>query len=190
MPAWVVRLLEQWASVRAAPLPFGIAVVFAAAAIWVAIGWSYSGVLASKNAQIELQDRQLADLREALAGRGPSQKNIVDVTSDFYRAQATDDVLNVTSLPAKIILPTNFLRGKTIIVKDGTGLANQNNILISVDGGALISGLSVVAITSARGSWSFIWDGKEWSMYYAICRRAYNHAADSFLIQRHASPSV
>lgn len=151
--------------VKAAPLPFAIAVVFAAAAIWIAIGWSYSGVLASKNAQIELQDRQLAALRESAGARGPSQKNITDVDMGSYRAQLNDDVLNVTVLPAKIILPTNFPRGKTIVVKDGTGLANQSNILISVDGGAKISGLPVVAIAVNRGSWSFIWDGKEWSFY-------------------------
>jgi hypothetical protein len=99
------------------------------------------------------------------ANGASSQKNITDVTVNPYRAQLSDDVLNVTGVPAKIVLPTSFPRGKTIIVKDGTGLANQSNILISVDGGAKISGLSAVAITSSRGSWSFIWDGKEWSFY-------------------------
>ena len=37
-----------------------IAIVAAAAVICLVIGWSYHGVL-SKNAQIELQDRQLPD---------------------------------------------------------------------------------------------------------------------------------
>jgi hypothetical protein len=95
----------------------------------------------------------------------PLERNITDVGTGSYRAQLSDDVLNITGLPAKIVLPTNFPRGKTIIVKDGTGLAVQSNILISVDGGATISGLSAVAITANRGSWSFIWDGKEWSFY-------------------------
>ena len=93
----------------------------------------------------------------------PVERNIIDVGMGSYRAQLSDDVINVTGLPAKIILPINFPKGKTIIVKDGTGLAFQNNILISVDGGAKISGLSEVAITSSRGSWTFIWDGKDWS---------------------------
>jgi hypothetical protein len=46
--------------VTAAPIPFAIAIVAAAAVICLVIGWSYHGVL-SKNAQIELQDRQLPD---------------------------------------------------------------------------------------------------------------------------------
>ena len=45
--------------VTAAPIPFAIAIVVAAV-ICLVIGWSYHGVL-SKNAQIELQDRQLPD---------------------------------------------------------------------------------------------------------------------------------
>jgi hypothetical protein len=55
MPDWIVTLLEQWAVVTAAPIPFAIAIVGAAAVIWLAIGWSYRDIL-SKNAQIELQD--------------------------------------------------------------------------------------------------------------------------------------
>lgn len=69
----LVKLLEQWAVVMAAPLPFAIAVVIAGGLIWLAVGWSYSGVLASKNAQIELQDRQLADFRQKLNGATPDQ---------------------------------------------------------------------------------------------------------------------
>src|SRR3982074_1634090 len=55
IPDWIVTLLEQWAVVTAAPIPFAIAIVGAAAVIWLAIGWSYRDIL-SKNAQIELQD--------------------------------------------------------------------------------------------------------------------------------------
>ncbi len=35
--------------------------------------WSYSGVLASKNGQIELKDRQLADYRDKLKGATPEE---------------------------------------------------------------------------------------------------------------------
>ncbi len=73
MPDWLVKLLEQWAVVTAAPIPFAIAVVIVGAVIWFAIGWSYSGVLNSKNAQIELQDRQLADYRDKLGGATPTE---------------------------------------------------------------------------------------------------------------------
>jgi hypothetical protein len=69
----LVKLLEQWAVVTAAPIPFAIAVVVAAGLIWLAVGWSYSSVLSGKSAQIELQDRQLADYREKLKGATPEE---------------------------------------------------------------------------------------------------------------------
>jgi putative effector of murein hydrolase LrgA (UPF0299 family) len=62
MADWTVKLLEQWAVVTAAPIPFAIAIVAAAAVICLVVGWSYRGIL-SKNAQIELQDRRLSDYR-------------------------------------------------------------------------------------------------------------------------------
>ena len=40
MPDWIVTLLEQWAVVTAAPIPFAIAIVGAAAVIWLATVWS------------------------------------------------------------------------------------------------------------------------------------------------------
>jgi hypothetical protein len=95
----------------------------------------------------------------------PIERHITDVPAGIYDAQLNDDVLDVISLPTTIILPTNFPRGKTILVKDGTGQANATPILIEADGDSKISGLSRVAINSNRGSWSFIWDGKEWSFY-------------------------
>jgi hypothetical protein len=59
--------------VAAAPIPFFIALVIAAALIWIAIGWSHSGVLSAKNVQIELQDRQLSDYRDKLKGATPEE---------------------------------------------------------------------------------------------------------------------
>lgn len=73
MPEWIVKLFEQWAAVTAAPIPFTIAIVIAATVIWFVIGWIYGGVVASKNAQIELQDRQLADYRDKLKGATPDE---------------------------------------------------------------------------------------------------------------------
>jgi hypothetical protein len=49
--------------IRANLPTFFVIVVLIAGAIWIVVNWSYSGVLASKNGQIELQDRQLADYR-------------------------------------------------------------------------------------------------------------------------------
>jgi hypothetical protein len=73
MSEWIVKLLEQWDTVKAAPIPFTIAIIIAAAIIWVAVEWSYRGILGSKNAQIELQDRQLADYRDKLKGASPEE---------------------------------------------------------------------------------------------------------------------
>jgi hypothetical protein len=69
----LVKLLEQWAVVTAAPIPFAIAVVVTGGLIWFAVGWSYSSVLSGKTAQIELQDRQLADYRDKLKGATPEE---------------------------------------------------------------------------------------------------------------------
>ncbi|ABE62506.1 hypothetical protein Nham_1689 [Nitrobacter hamburgensis X14] len=69
----LIKLLEQWGAVTTAPIPFAIAVAIASGLIWLAIGWSYSSVLAGKNAQIELQDRQLSDYREKLKGATPEE---------------------------------------------------------------------------------------------------------------------
>jgi hypothetical protein len=52
MPDWMVKLWEQWAVVTTAPLPFAIAILGAATAISLAVGWSYRGVL-SKRGQID-----------------------------------------------------------------------------------------------------------------------------------------
>jgi hypothetical protein len=82
----LVKLLEQWAVVTAAPIPFAIAVVVAAGLIWLAVGWSYSAVLSGKSAQIELQDRQLADYRDKLKGATPEEaKAKIDALEDKVR---------------------------------------------------------------------------------------------------------
>jgi len=66
----LVKLLEQRAVVTSASIPFAIAVVV----IWFVVGWSYSALLSSKRpAQIELQDRQLADYKQKLDGATPEQ---------------------------------------------------------------------------------------------------------------------
>ena len=47
MPDWIAKLLQEWPLVAAAPIPFAIAFVGIAAAISLAVGWFYRGVLAS-----------------------------------------------------------------------------------------------------------------------------------------------
>jgi hypothetical protein len=73
MPQWMQDLTTGWPMIRANLPTFFVIVVLVTGAVWVVIGWSYSGVLASKNGQLELQDRQLADYREKLKGATPEQ---------------------------------------------------------------------------------------------------------------------
>ena len=47
MSDWLIKLLEQWDTVRAAPIPFAIVFVFAVAVIWIVVNWSYRGVLSA-----------------------------------------------------------------------------------------------------------------------------------------------
>jgi hypothetical protein len=52
MPDWIAKLLQEWPLVAAAPIPFAIALVSIAAAILLAVGWSYR-----KRADRRLLDR-------------------------------------------------------------------------------------------------------------------------------------
>ncbi len=86
MSDWLTKLLEQWTSVATAPIPFLIAVILVGGVIWLVIGCSYGSVLESKNAQIELQDRQLSDYREKLQGATPEEaKAKIDALEEKVR---------------------------------------------------------------------------------------------------------
>jgi hypothetical protein len=66
--------------IRANLPTFFVILVLIIGAVWIVVNWSYSGVLATKNGQIELQDRQLADYKEKLSGATPDQaKARIDV---------------------------------------------------------------------------------------------------------------
>ena len=56
MPDWIAKLLQEWPLVASAPIPFAIALVSIAAAILLAVGWSYRRVL-GKRADRRLLDR-------------------------------------------------------------------------------------------------------------------------------------
>ena len=73
MPQWLIKLLEQWYIVRTAPIPFAIVVVIAGIVLWFAISWFYGGILNSKNAQIELLDRQVADWKQKTEKATPDE---------------------------------------------------------------------------------------------------------------------
>jgi hypothetical protein len=80
MPQWMQDLTAGWPMIRANLPTFFVILVLMVGAVWVAFSWAYGGVLASKNGQIELQDRQLADYRDKLKGATPEEaKAKIDV---------------------------------------------------------------------------------------------------------------
>jgi hypothetical protein len=109
-------------------------------------------------------------LAEELARRAGPQRNITEVWGNPYRAKESDEILNVFIVPTQIILPLTFARGKFITVKDKTGAwlkdkTEGSRIVITADEGAKIDSLAQINIQANYASISFIWDGREWSMY-------------------------
>ena len=71
MPDWIAKLLQEWPLVAAAPIPFAIAFVGIAAAILLAVGWSYRRVLGRR------ADRRLSD-----QGERPDRTSAAEEKSD------------------------------------------------------------------------------------------------------------
>ena len=71
MPDWIAKLVQAWALVPAVPIPFAVAFVSIAAAISLAVGWSYRGVL-SKRA-----DRRLSNHGDR-PGRATAEEENID----------------------------------------------------------------------------------------------------------------
>jgi hypothetical protein len=67
VPEWVIKLLEQWSVITAAPIPFAVAVVIVAGVIWAAMAWSYGSVNSHQAAEIKLLERQIADFQRRQA---------------------------------------------------------------------------------------------------------------------------
>ena len=73
MPQWMQAIFAGWPMIRANLPTFFVILVLMVGAAWIVVNWSYSALLSSKNGQIELQDRQLADYREKLKGATPEE---------------------------------------------------------------------------------------------------------------------
>jgi hypothetical protein len=71
MPDWIAKLLQGWPLVAAAPMPFAIAFVSIAAAILLAVGWSYRRVLSKR-----------ADRRLSEHGNRPGSATAEDKNTD------------------------------------------------------------------------------------------------------------
>jgi hypothetical protein len=67
------NLVDGWPMILAYPKTFLAITIAIFVVTWFLISWFYSRVLASKNAQIELQDRQLSDYREKLKVATPDE---------------------------------------------------------------------------------------------------------------------
>lgn len=92
MPQWMQDLTTGWPMIRANLPTFFVIVVLIILTVWTVVNWSYSGVISSKNGQIELQDRQLADYREKLKGATPDQaKDKIDVLERTIRKMVGTD---------------------------------------------------------------------------------------------------
>jgi hypothetical protein len=69
----ISKFAEQAAVIKAAPYPFILAVALVIGVIWVIVNYFYSNTLSSKNAQLELADRQIADYKQKLGGASPDE---------------------------------------------------------------------------------------------------------------------
>jgi hypothetical protein len=72
MPDWIAKLLQAWALVPAVPIPFAIAFVSIAAAISLAVGWSYRWVFGKRT------DRRLSNHGDR-PGRATAEEENTDV---------------------------------------------------------------------------------------------------------------
>jgi len=96
LPQWVQDLVNGWPMIKANPATFIAILVAIVLVVWFIFRFSYSRVLASKNAQIELQDRQLADYRDKLHVASPQEaKARIDTLEQrlrqFEPRRLTDD---------------------------------------------------------------------------------------------------
>jgi hypothetical protein len=86
--------------IRANLPTFAVILVLIVGVVWIVVNWSYSGVLASKNAQIELLDRQIANLKQnpaqnpAYAPRRLTEGQRRDMTDRLKNGRSTVYVMS------------------------------------------------------------------------------------------------
>ena len=89
MPQWMQDLVAGWPIIRANLATFFVILVLITGVAWWLMGLRYSDLLATKDGQIQLQDRQLADYREKLKGATPDQaKSRIDALEAQLSAAA------------------------------------------------------------------------------------------------------
>lgn len=73
MPDWLTKLLEQWAVVTAAPIPFLITVLAATVIIWFAMDWRYGGVIGHRDSEISSLKTQRDEYKNKSGGASPDE---------------------------------------------------------------------------------------------------------------------
>jgi hypothetical protein len=70
---FLTKLAEQASAIKAAPYPFLLAIAVVGGAIWFVVNYLYSERISSKDAQLQLADRQIADYKQKLSGASPDE---------------------------------------------------------------------------------------------------------------------
>jgi hypothetical protein len=157
MPPWILDLFAGWPMIMANLPSFFAVLAFMIGAVWLVVNWAYRSVLASKNGQIELQDRQLADYREKLKGATPEEakakidaleEKVRNAIGDRWKVLTTDEtarfVASIAALPHRRIqvMYSNYLgRDLAKNFADAFERAGWTDVAFS-EGGGLGYGLS------------------------------------------------
>jgi hypothetical protein len=95
----------------------------------------------------------------------PPQAAVISVTSS-YSIQPTDYYIGCNGAGISLTLPvgSSVIVGKTFVIKDESGQASANRIIINVSGSNTIEGSSSVSININYMSLSILWTGAKWSV--------------------------
>lgn len=97
------------------------------------------------------------------------QTNTFAQTAISYAAKTYDYIIGIsdTSASRTITLPeaASANLGKPYLVKDQSGMASINNIIINVEGGGDIDGATTAVISADYGSALFYSNGEQWFTY-------------------------
>ena len=153
------RIVDGFPTNRAA-IKWTILVTIVAAGAGYSAGYFYSsGRIATLEERVKL----------AQEAKSPYHIRIAEVTTENpYRVQPTDDLVqvNITTndISPVILLPSGFLKGKTVSIKDKSGTSHLHEIKVRAEGGT-IDGLPEWTIAGSFASTGFVWDGRNWSAY-------------------------
>ncbi|MHA2063192.1 MAG: hypothetical protein ACXABY_02305 [Candidatus Thorarchaeota archaeon] len=73
-------------------------------------------------------------------------------------------VVKTSGSPTTANLPTNPVLGQSVMIKDGKGDSNVNNITILPSSGNTIDGFSGIILSQQYQSYSLMWNGTEWNI--------------------------